>query len=415
MKPEMKPEMKTERLYEQDAYLTQFRATVRACTPAPQGWEVVLDRTAFYPEGGGQPGDTGTLGGVAVLDTRQRAADVVHLCDGPLEPGAAVEGRIDWARRFDHMCQHSGEHIVSGLICARFGCDNVGFHLGAAEVVIDFNHRISAALLAEIEGEANRVIRENRPFLVSHPDPDALARLSYRSKKALSGDVRIVECPGADRCACCGTHVRTAGELGLIKLTGAKPFRDGTRITLLAGQRAYDYVCMAAEQNHRVSVLTSAKPSETAAAVERLLAELAEVKYRAVGLENRLFARAAAEQAGKGDVVLFDADALPPDGLRRLCEAVTAVCGGRCAVFSSGAAAPDQAGKAVFHYAIGCREGDLRPFAKELNAALRGRGGGKPGFVQGSVRASREEIEAYLRRFFMSLHPELEREKIVCS
>lgn len=380
----------TEQLFYQDAYLKEFTAHVVSCAEGKHGFEITLDRTAFYPEGGGQPGDAGTLGGVRVTDTHERDGEVVHYCGGPLAAGAEVAGQIDWARRFDHMQQHSGEHIVSGILCGRFGCDNVGFHLGAEEVIIDFNHAVRPEELAEIEMEANRVIWENRPFVITHPTPEELTKIPYRSKKELSGDVRIVECPGADLCACCGTHVKNAGELGLIKLLSVKSFREGARIEMLAGKRAYDYVSTVAAQNHAVSVLTSAKISETAAAVERLKAELAAEKYRATGLENRLFERLAAEHAGRGHVLLFE-DGLTPDALRRLCEAVTETCGGRCMVFSGS----DAEG---FKYALGAADGDLRAFVKDMNAALNGRGGGRqPNFAQGSVSATRAEIQKYLQ------------------
>ncbi len=167
----------TERLYENAPFLRRFSARVQACTAEKGGWAVVLDRTAFYPEGGGQPGDRGLLGSVTVTDTRNRGDEVVHLCDGPLDPGAEVEGELDWARRFDHMQQHSGEHIVSGLICARYGCDNVGFHLGEEAVVIDFNRPIPPEDLPDIERAANAVIWEDRPFLVTHPDPAEITAL----------------------------------------------------------------------------------------------------------------------------------------------------------------------------------------------------------------------------------------------
>ena len=382
--------MTTEKLWEADAYLRAFTATVRACTPVKRGWEVVLDRTAFYPEGGGQPGDTGALGGVAVTDTHASDGAVVHLCAAPLPVGSAVEGEIDWARRFDHMQQHSGEHIVSGLICAAKGCSNVGFHMGAEEVVIDFDAVLTPEELAEIELAANRVIWENRPFLVTYPSPAELETLEYRSKKALSGAVRIVECPGADRCACCGTHVRLSGEIGLVRLTSVKPFRTGVRITMLAGRRAYDWSCAMAAQNARVSVLLSARPAETAAAVERVLREKAAAEYRLVGLENRLFAEKAAQLAGQGDVLLF-VEPMAPDALRRLCEAVGERCGGRCAVF----AGDDAAG---YKYALNLPSGDVRAFTAAMNDALRGRGGGRDGFAQGSAGASRAEIEAYMKQ-----------------
>ena len=378
--------MTTERLFDTDPYQKEFTAMVRSCTEEKGAWAVVLDRTAFYPEGGGQPGDRGTLGGVTVTDTRERDGDVVHLCNAPLPVGETVAGAIDWERRFDLMQQHSGEHIVSGIICGMFGCDNVGFHLGADVVVIDFNAPIPAERLADIERLANEVIWENRPILVSYPAPEALRELVYRSKKALSGRVRIVECPGADRCACCGTHVKSAGELGLVKLLSVRPFREGVRIEMVSGRRAYRYVCAMAAQNERISVLLSAKPEATAAAVARVQQELADTKYRLVGLENRSFAEKAAALAGKGDVLCVE-DGLSTDALRRCCDAIGAVCGGRCAVFS-----PAEGG---YRYAIGHRGGDLRALTKAMNAALGGRGGGKPEFVQGSVTADRAAIEAF--------------------
>ena len=379
--------MATEKLYYADAYLRSFTARVVSCDESKNGYDVVLDRSAFYPEGGGQPGDTGVLGGVRVTDTHERGGEIVHYCAAPLAVGAEVSGEIDWVRRFDLMQQHSGEHIVSGMICAQFGCDNVGFHLGAESVVIDFNHPIPPEALAEIERAANEVIWENRPFEISYPAPAALEALAYRSKKELSGQVRIVACPGADCCACCGTHVRTAGELGVIRLLSVKPFRDGVRIEMLAGRRAYEYGSAVIGQNSRISVLLSAKVGETAAAVARVQEELAAAKYRIVGFENKLFAARAAECTGAGNVLLFE-QSLSPDALRRCCDAVGAVCGGRCAVFSG---SDDEGWK----YAVCVREGDLRGFVRAMNAALSGRGGGKPNFAQGSVGAARAEIEAF--------------------
>ena len=379
----------TEKLYYEDAYLRKFTGTVISCTEEPSGFAVTLDRTAFYPEGGGQPGDTGVLGGARVLDTRERDGELVHLCASPLAPGAEVSGEIDWARRFDLMQQHSGEHIVSGLICKSFGCDNVGFHLGGEAVVIDFNALLTADELSDIEARANEVVWENRQFCAVYPDAEELKTLSYRSKKALDWPVRIVECPGADRCACCGTHVRSAGELGMIKLLSLKPFRGGTRIEMLAGRRAYLWARDMAEQNRKISVLLSAKPAETAAAVARVQSELAEARYRLVGAENRAFEALAEKLAGTGDVLLFE-EGLDTDALRRCCAAVAPRCGGRCAVFSGS----DGAG---WQYALGAAEGvDLRARVKEMNAALCGRGGGKEAnFAQGAVKAARAEIENY--------------------
>ena len=156
-----------ERLYEEDPFLTTFDAVVESCVMGKKGYDVILDRTAFYPEGGGQPYDVGTLGPVRVLEVHNREGRVVHTCDGPLEAGSRVAGEIDWARRFDLMQQHSGEHIVSGLAHARWGCDNVGFHMGAEFITIDLNILLSPEQLQELEAAANRYVWENRPVEIT--------------------------------------------------------------------------------------------------------------------------------------------------------------------------------------------------------------------------------------------------------
>ncbi len=378
-----------ERLYEEDPFLTTFDAVVESCAMGKKGYDVILDRTAFYPEGGGQPYDVGTLGPVRVLEVHNREGRVVHTCDGPLDEGSRVAGEIDWARRFDLMQQHSGEHIVSGLAHARWGCDNVGFHMGAEFITIDLNILLSPEQLQELEAAANRYIWENRPVEITYPSPEELEQLDYRSKKELTGQVRIVTFPGADCCACCGTHVRSAGQVGLVKLLSAEKFREGVRIELVCGGRALRYLNGILAQNSRVSHLLSAKVMETGGAVERLLEENNALKARCAAMEDARFALLAQEYRGKGDVVLFE-DGLSPDGLRRLCDGVLHTCGGRCACFSGS----ESEG---YKYAIGQKGGDLRGLVKEMNQALNGRGGGKPDFVQGSVRASSDQIKAFFK------------------
>lgn len=387
--------MQTEKLYYEDPFLREFPATVQTCEPSKDGWRVTLDCTAFYPEGGGQPADHGALGGVRVTDVHERDGVVFHTCDGPVEPGAMVMGTIDWARRFDHMQQHSGEHIISGILCEKFHCDNVGFHLGAETVTIDYNAGISWDQALEAERLANEAVWADRPVEISCPLPEELAELNYRSKKELTGKVRIVTFPGADCCACCGTHVRSAGQVGLVKLLTMQKFREGVRIELVCGGRAFRYLSRALEQNAQVSHLLSAKLFETGTAAARLLEENNILKSRLMSLEEARFAALAGQYAGAGDVVLFE-DGLSPDGLRRLCDAVLHACGGRCACFSG----EDGSG---YKYAVGQAGGDLRGFVKELNLALNGRGGGRPDFVQGGVQASREEIEHFFQNGVLSL------------
>ena len=378
--------METKKLYYDNPFLQRFAAVVTACEEAKGGWAVTLDQTAFYPEGGGQPYDTGTLGGVKVLEVHEKDGVVTHLCGAPLAVGESIEGEIDWARRFDHMQQHSGEHICSGLICARFHCDNVGFHMGTDTVTIDFNADISWDALAEIEEAANRYIYEDYPIDIQLHRGAELDAIDYRSKKPLEGDVRIVTFPQADCCACCGTHVARSGQVGLVKFLSVQRFRDGVRIELLCGGRALRYLSSCWEQSLHIAQALSVKPTASFAGVERLLTELSTLKQRCARLEESVFAQTAAQYEGKGDVLLFE-DEMSGDSLRKLCDAVASTCGGRCAVF----AGTDGA----YKYAIGLVSGDLRELTKKLNAELSGRGGDKPNFVQGSVAAARRAVEKF--------------------
>ncbi len=378
-----------EKLFYEDPFLVEFTARVLSCTPDKEGFAVTLDRTAFYPEGGGQNADHGTLGGAAVTDVREKEGEVIHYCDKALPVGDTVAGVIDFARRFDLMQQHSGEHIVSGILCGRHDCDNVGFHIGHDLVTIDFNTQLTMEELREIETLANRYIWEDHPIEVSWPEPEVLAALPYRSKKALTGAVRIDTFPGADCCACCGTHVRSSGQVGMIKLLSCQKFREGARIEMAAGGRALRYCTEVLDQNTHVSQLLSAKPLETASAVERLQKELYSLRGRVAALEEGDFARKAEHFAGKGDVLLIEGD-MASESVRRLCAAVMDTCGGRCAVF----AGSDSQG---YKYAVGQIGGDLRSLVKDLNTALNGRGGGKPHFAQGSLQASAEAIRAFFQ------------------
>ena len=381
--------METTKLYYEDAYLREFDAAVLSCREEQGRYLVVLDRTAVYPEGGGQPADHGVLGGVAVTDVQERDGVVCHTCAGPLAVGSTVHGAIDWQRRFDHMQQHSGEHIVSGMLCSAFHCDNVGFHMGTDIVTIDFNADIPWEELLEIEGQANRYIQEDHPIDIQFHRGAELDAIDYRSKKPLEGDVRIVAFPGADCCACCGTHVLRSGQVGLVKFLSVQKFREGVRIELLCGQRALDYLSRTWEQAKTIGQHLSVKPVDAAAAVERLEGELSALKMRCAGLEEAVFAGIAAEQAGKGNVLLFQPP-MKPDSVRKLADAVSKACGGLAAVFAGEGS--------HYAYALGRADGqDISAAVKALNGALHGRGGGRNGFAQGSVEAAQSAIEAFFK------------------
>lgn len=381
--------METEKLYYADPFLKTFTATVLDCQPGKNGFVVTLDRTAFYPEGGGQPADQGTLDGAAVTDVHEKNGVVLHNVDSAVEIGKTVTGVIDWARRFDHMQQHSGEHICSGLICGRCHCDNVGFHMGTDMVTIDFNADIPWEELLEIEAQANQYIYEDHPIDIQFHQGAELDAIDYRSKKPLEGDVRIVAFPGADCCACCGTHVLRSGQVGLVKFLSVQKFREGVRIELLCGKRALNYLSRTWEQAKTIGQRLSVKSVDAAAAVERLEHELSAAKLRCSQLEESVFAAIAQEQAGKGDVLLFQPP-MKPDSVRKLADAAAKTCGGLAAVF---------AGEGIHYaYALGRADGqDISAQVKAMNAALHGRGGGRNGFAQGSVEAEQNAIEAFFK------------------
>ena len=379
--------MKTRKLYYEDSHMVEFTAAVLSCEKTDRGYEVVLDATAFYPEGGGQAADTGILNGVRVLDTREQGEIVVHLCESALEPGTVAKGIVHYENRFHRMQQHSGEHIVSGIINRRYGYHNVGFHMGTDIITIDFDGVIPAEDLPSIEAEANGAVWTNLPVKCWYPNEEELPNVFYRTKRALPWPVRIVEIPGFDSCACCGTHVKATGEIGLIKLFHVMGFRGGTRMEMACGSSALKLLNEAYEQNRQVSQAFSAKIEETGAAARRMNQVEAEMKYRIAGLERRIFSGIAENCAGKGDVVHFE-EGLDNVAVRDLADAIAENCGGTAAVFSGS----DENGYA---FCLVTRDGDLRTLGKEMTRALNGRGGGKPIFQQGRVQAQKAEIEAF--------------------
>lgn len=378
--------METRKLYYEDSHLSRFTSEVLSCVQTAAGWEVTLSATAFYPEGGGQAGDSGTLNGVRVRSTREQEGAVIHLCEAPQEVGAEVTGVIDYDLRFPRMQQHSGEHIVSGILNCRYGCHNTGFHMGADVITIDFDGVIPPQVLPEIEAEANGAVWKNLPVRCWYPSPEELPTIPYRTKKALSWPVRIVEIPGYDCCACCGTHVAATGEIGLIKLLSAVSFRGGTRIEMACGSQALALLNAAFDQNRQVSQAFSAKITETGEAARRMNELLSAQKYRMAGLEKRVFAGIAESYVNQGNVLHFEEN-LGADGVRELADAIADKCCGRAAVFSGG--------EGGYAYCLIARQGDLRQLNRDMTAALHGRGGGKPLCQQGRVQVAKGEIEAF--------------------
>ena len=380
----------TRKLYYEDVYKKEFTAKVLECRECEKGFEIILDQSAFYPEGGGQPCDLGTLNGIAVLDVQEKDREIVHYTKEAVEAGSEVIGKIDWDRRFDLMQQHSGEHMVSGLIHEAYGYDNVGFHMGSDTITVDLNGSLDEAQLAEIERKTNEKIWEDTEVKILYPTAEELEKIDYRSKKEITGQVRIVEFPGVDICACCGTHVTHTGEIGMVKLLSVEKFREGVRIEMICGKRVLDYLNMVNEQNHQISMKLSAKMDRTADAVQRLQDENFCMKGQVARMEEEMFRAEAKKWEGAGSVLIFK-EGLEADSVRKLADAVMNTCEGCCAVFSR-----NEDGS--YKYAMGEIDGDLRQYTKEMNAALNGRGGGKPFFVQGSVQATEDEIRNFFEK-----------------
>ena len=378
--------MEVKKLYYADSHLKDFSAVVTGCEEVKGGWAVTLDATAFYPTGGGQECDLGILGGARVLDVKEQGENILHLCDTPLEVGAEVTGTIDWERRFDHMQQHSGEHLIMGQIYQKFGYHNVGFHMGGHLVTIDLDGPVTWEDLMEIERRTNQIICRNIPVKTWYPSPEELSNVKYRTKKQLPWPVRIVEFGGEDVCACCGTHVKSTGEIGLVKFVSCVKFKEGVRIEMASGRRATELYQQIFEQNRQVSQTFSAKILETGSAARKFNDMLTQEKYRAIGLQRKIFGAIAQSYAGKERAVHFEAD-LQPGQVRELADAIAEKTD--TAIVYSGC---DATGYSI---CILSKTQDTRTLGKEVNAALNGRGGGKPGAFQGSLKATKEQIEAF--------------------
>lgn len=377
----------TEKLYYSDGHLSRFTARVTSCEKEDGAWAVKLDRSAFFPGGGGQGADEGVLSDMKLLGLREEGEDIVHLTPAPLEPGALVEGRIDWPLRFSRMQGHSGEHILSGTVHRLFGYDNVGFHMGEEAITIDFSGELSREDLSRAELEANRAIWRDVPVRTLLPTPGELAAMDYRSKKELTGQVRIVEIEGVDLCACCAPHVSHSGEVGLLKIIDSMRHRGGTRLTLLCGEAALlDYEALH-ENNAAVSAALSAKRLETGGAIARVMAEQEERRAEFTKLKRELLQlKAAALRPTEGSICIFESD-IDMITLRELVNAGSELAGKVCAGFAGT--------DGDYKYIIGSRTVPLRARAKEINAAIDGRGGGSDAMIQGTSRARREDIERY--------------------
>lgn len=379
----------TEKLFYKDSHMSTFSAAVKSCEQTKKGYEAVLTRTAFFPEGGGQSADTGWINGIEVTDARERNGEVYHLMKGPLTPGETVEGKIDYKERFSKMQQHTGEHIISGLVHGMYGYDNVGFHLGNEEVTMDFNGVLTKEQLREIEYLANDAVAKNLDVKITYPTKEELKDLEYRSKIEIEGQVRIVTIKGYDVCACCAPHMNTTGEIGLIKLTNIQNYKGGVRISMLCGFRALADYNTKEDNTRAIGAELSAKEEKLVEAVVRQKEEVTALKLENASLWHQILQYKAQEISGdRSHIWKFD-ETLTGDTAREFANLLMAKNINICGIFFG----TDQSG---YRYVIASKTADVRDIAKQLNTTFDGRGGGKPEMVQGSLNGTKEQILAYL-------------------
>ncbi|MBQ4370392.1 MAG: alanyl-tRNA editing protein [Oscillospiraceae bacterium] len=376
-----------DRLYYKDGYMREFEAQVTSSVRNGETWETELSETAFFPEGGGEPGDTGRIGSAAVLDTFERNGAVLHVTDAPLTPGETVKCVVDWERRFDFMQQHSGEHIFTGSAARRYGCSNVGFHIGAEAVTLDLDRELTAEQIETVETDVNEAIWKNLPVKVMYPSPEELKTLEYRSKKELEGDVRIVYIDGSDMCACCGIHVARTGEIGMLKVVDHKRYKGGVRISILCGRRALEDYRGKTRSVAAVSALLSAKPEEIAPAAERLLKLSDEQAYEIGALRGEMISMQAKQVREECEKICVIAQGLDAEGVWKLSDELAKR-------YSCAAAVSETAGGKTA-YAVISREDGLKEFTARLNSALSGRGGGRPPLVRGTAQCSAQEAGSF--------------------
>ncbi len=393
---------RTRRLFDENSHLFNFTATVLSVSPTGEDTiTVVLDATAFFPEGGGQSADMGTLGGCAVIDVQERDGVIYHTVrsrDPFPAAGCVIEGQLDKEVRFRKMQNHSGEHVISGIIHRLYGYTNVGFHLGSEDVTLDFDGVLTREQLNAVEDEANRIVAACLPVVAYYPAPEVLATLIYRAKLDLTENVRMVEIGQGDslmdRCACCAPHVNNTGEIGIIKLLDFIHYKGGVRIHMLCGldaledyRRRYTDVALLAS---RLSV----KQNDLVSGFDRLAAELEEKKQVIYDLRQTILSMTLASlPETDGSLCLFE-ETGDTNTMRHLLGEAVKKCGDLCGVFSGS----DDTG---YRYVIGRGDTtlDLKQYAQLIKNALNAKGGGSSEMLQGRAETTKEVIRQFFEAF----------------
>lgn len=379
----------TQKLYENDSYIKQFTATVTSLEEKDGKFLITLDKTAFFPEGGGQAPDKGTLNGIAVIDVQERGDEVVHTTEASIGVGETVSGIIDWSLRFSRMQNHCAEHILSGAIHKLFGYNNVGFHMNDSLITFDVDGPLTAEDIERVEKEANRAVFENAEIRVSYPTAEEFETIECRSKIELTEGVRLITVEGFDCCACCAPHPIRAGELGIIKIVNFFPNKGGTRIEMVAGSLAlvdYSYLHTAAKA---IMKQLSAKREEIVEQVQKLGDDLAAAKGEIKALSEKLAAASLKTEKTEKAVIGFTPDA-DFNALRNIANGMLAEAE-YISLFS-------ETEQGSFNYLIASEKGDTRDIVKALNTNFSGKGGGKPNCAQGKISANTaDEITNFIK------------------
>ena len=379
----------TEKLYYTDAYIRDFSATVISCTACDGGYDIILDKTAFFPEEGGQSSDTGKIGTAKVSYVYEQDSIVHHITDAPLDLGEA-HCALDFQARFDKMQCHTAEHILCGIIHKLYGLDNVGFHIGDDEVTFDISSPLSRDQLDRVETLANEAVYNNLPVDAYFPTTEELDSLDYRSKLELTENVRLVKIGDVDLCACCAPHVSRTGEIGLIKILEVMHHRGGMRIWMVAGGRALSDYRVKYGNVRRISAALSTPQHMTADALDKYMQDTEQLKYELKSARRALAeAKAEAVIPTEGNAVYCFAD-FGAEELRAFVNSAISKVGGILVALSGT--------DGDYKYIIASGTVNLTSEIKSINSALGGRGGGKPGAVQGSFSATLDDIRAYFNK-----------------
>lgn len=378
----------TVKLYYDDAYISEFSAEVLSVDERDGGYAVVLDRTAFFPEAGGQTSDKGFIGNAEVYDVRECGDTVIHFTKSAV-PLGRTECRLDFEERIEKMRIHTAEHIISGLFHKLYGVENTGFHLGHEDVTFDTSLPISREQLRFVERLANEAVMRDLPVTTAFPKPEELPGLEYRSKLDLTENVRIVYIGDVDACACCAPHVSHTGEIGIIKFVDSVSHKGGSRIRMLAGLRAYDYVAKLSGECSKISASLCAPPTEIADELLRVLESRAALEYKLKGLSSRCAELIAESIERTNGNLVVRLDGLDADALRAFVNSASGKVGGTLVALTGD--------EGAYRYILYDASPDMAANVKKANAALSGKGGGRPPMAQGSFSATLGEIESYFK------------------